>query len=87
MARKAGPDRRKVQKAAQDNPDLPTEFVEESLSSMAEPRDCSMPFSPRSIVSAGQPRAGKASILRLIDFLKSLPNRMGVKLSRSDLYD
>ncbi|MCG5535247.1 ParD-like family protein [Ectothiorhodospira mobilis] len=35
-------------RAAMDNPDLPTSFIAESLMSMAEPRDESMPFVPRS---------------------------------------
>lgn len=35
-------------RAAMDNPDLPTSFIAESLMSMTEPRDESMPFVPRS---------------------------------------
>jgi hypothetical protein len=38
----------RVGRAAIDNPDLPVSFVAESLASMAEPRDQSMPFVPRS---------------------------------------
>ena len=38
----------RVGRAAIDNPDLPVSFVVESLASMAEPRDQSMPFVPRS---------------------------------------
>lgn len=38
----------KVGRAALDNPDLPVGFIAESLASMAEPRDQSTPFVPRS---------------------------------------
>ena len=38
----------RVGRAAIDNPDLPVSFVAESLASMAEPRDQSEPFVPRS---------------------------------------
>lgn len=38
----------KVERAALDNPDLPVSFVAESLMSMAEPREDSLPFVPRS---------------------------------------
>ncbi|MDO9064977.1 MAG: ParD-like family protein [Sulfuricella sp.] len=38
----------RVGRAALDNPDLPVSFVAESLASMAESRDQSQPFVPRS---------------------------------------
>ncbi len=38
----------KVGRAALDNPDLPVSFVAESLMSLAEPREDSTPFVPRS---------------------------------------
>jgi hypothetical protein len=38
----------KVGRAALDNPDLPASFIAESLMSMAEPREESAPFVPRS---------------------------------------
>ena len=38
----------KVGKAALDNPDLPASFIAESLMSMAEPREDSTVFVPRS---------------------------------------
>ena len=38
----------KVGRAALDNPDLPAEFVAESLMAMAEPREEATPFRPRS---------------------------------------
>jgi hypothetical protein len=38
----------KVGRAALDNPDLPVSFVAESLMGLAEPRDDSAPFVPRS---------------------------------------
>ena len=38
----------KVGRAALDNPDLPVSFIAESLASMAEPREKSSPFVPRS---------------------------------------
>lgn len=38
----------KVGQAALDNPDLPAEFISESLISMAEPRAQATPFVPRS---------------------------------------
>ena len=37
----------KVGRAALDNPDLPASFIAESLMSMAEPREDSLPFFPR----------------------------------------
>lgn len=38
----------KVGRAALDNPDLPASFIAESLMSLAEPREESAPFVPRS---------------------------------------
>ena len=38
----------KVGRAALDNPDLPVGFIAESLASMAEPRDETTAFVPRS---------------------------------------
>lgn len=38
----------KVGRAALDNPDLPASFIAETLMSMAEPREDSAPFVPRS---------------------------------------
>jgi hypothetical protein len=38
----------RVGRAALDNPDLPVSFVAESLASMAESREQSLPFVPRS---------------------------------------
>lgn len=38
----------KVGRTALDNPDLPVSFIAESLASMAEPREHSTPFVPRS---------------------------------------
>jgi len=38
----------RVGRAALDNPDLPVTFIAESLASMAEPREQSQPFAPRS---------------------------------------
>ncbi len=38
----------KVGRAALDNPDLPVSFIAESLISLAEPREDSTPFVPRS---------------------------------------
>ena len=38
----------KVGRAAIDNPDLPVSFIMESLASLAEPREQSTPFVPRS---------------------------------------
>ena len=38
----------RVGRAALDNPDLPVGFVAESLASLAEPRNQSQPFVPRS---------------------------------------
>ena len=35
-------------RAALDNPDLPVSFIAQSLASMAEPRDQTTPFVPRS---------------------------------------
>jgi hypothetical protein len=37
----------KLGRAALDNPDLPVDFIAESLASMAEPREFSTPFVPR----------------------------------------
>lgn len=42
----------KVGRAALDNPDLPVSFIAESLMSLAEPREDSMPFVPRSSAEA-----------------------------------
>jgi hypothetical protein len=42
----------KVGRAALDNPDLPVSFVAESLMSLAEPREDSLPFVPRSSAQA-----------------------------------
>ena len=39
----------KVGRAALDNPDLPASFIAETLISMAEPREDSLPFVPRSV--------------------------------------
>lgn len=41
-------------RAALDNPDLPASFIAESLMSLAEPREDSAPFVPRSRVDAAQ---------------------------------
>jgi len=38
----------KVGRSAIDNPDLPVAFIMESLASLAEPREQSTPFIPRS---------------------------------------
>jgi len=38
----------KVGRAALDNPDLPADFIAESLISMSEPREDATPFSPAS---------------------------------------
>lgn len=38
----------KVGRAALDNPDLPVEFIAESIVSLAEPREQATPFVPRS---------------------------------------
>ena len=38
----------KVGRAALDNPDLPASFIAESLMSIAEPHEDSLPFTPRS---------------------------------------
>jgi hypothetical protein len=38
----------KIGRAALDNPDLPIDFIANSLTSMAEPRDQATPFVPRS---------------------------------------
>lgn len=38
----------KVGRAALDNPDLPVDFIAETLISMAEPRENAVPFEPRS---------------------------------------
>lgn len=37
----------RVGRTALDNPDLPVEFIAESLASMNEPRDQATPFTPR----------------------------------------
>lgn len=37
-----------VERASRDNPDLPVSFVAASLTSLAEPREDSLPFVPRS---------------------------------------
>jgi len=42
----------KVGRAALDNPDLPASFIAESLMSMAEPREESTAFVPRSSAKA-----------------------------------
>jgi hypothetical protein len=39
----------RVGRAALDNPDLPVSFIAESLASLAEPRQQSTPFVPRSV--------------------------------------
>lgn len=39
----------KVGRTALDNPDLPASFIAESLMSLAEPREDSAPFVPRSL--------------------------------------
>ena len=39
----------RVGRAALDNPDLPVSFIAESLASLAEPREQSMQFVPRSV--------------------------------------
>jgi hypothetical protein len=39
----------KVGRAALDNPDLPVSFIADSLMSLAEPREDSAPFVPRSL--------------------------------------
>jgi ParD-like antitoxin of type II bacterial toxin-antitoxin system len=44
----------KVGRAALDNPDLPASLIAESLMSLAEPREDSTPFVPRSRASATQ---------------------------------
>jgi len=40
---------RALERAAQDNPDLPVSFVAESLASLSEPREYATPFIPRSL--------------------------------------
>ena len=45
----------KVGRAALDNPDLPVSFVAESLMSLAEPREDSTPFVPRSRPTPARP--------------------------------
>ncbi len=42
----------KVGRAALDNPDLPASFIAESLMTMAEPREDSAVFIPRSVTRA-----------------------------------
>ena len=44
----------KVGSTALDNPDLPDSFIAESLTSLAEPREDSVPFVPRSRIGAPQ---------------------------------
>ena len=44
----------KVGRAALDNPDLPASFIAENLMGLAEPREESTPFVPRSRTSATQ---------------------------------
>lgn len=45
----------KVGRAALDNPDVPVSFIAESLMSMAEPREDSLPFVPRGVLrSSGE---------------------------------
>jgi ParD-like antitoxin of type II bacterial toxin-antitoxin system len=44
----------KVGRAALDNPDLPASLIAESLMSLAEPREDSTPFVPRSRTPAVQ---------------------------------
>ncbi len=39
----------KVGRAALDNPDLPASFIAETLMSMVQPREDSLPFVPRSV--------------------------------------
>jgi hypothetical protein len=39
----------RVGRAALNNPDLPVSFIAESLASLAEPREQSTPFVPRSV--------------------------------------
>lgn len=43
----------KVGRAALDNPDLPASFIAESLMSLAEPREDTTPFTPRSAAIEG----------------------------------
>lgn len=38
----------RIGRAALDNPDLPVDFIAESLASLAEPREYATPFTPRS---------------------------------------
>ena len=38
----------RIGRAALDNPDLPVDFIAESLMAMAEPREDATPFVPRS---------------------------------------
>lgn len=38
----------RIGRAALDNPDLPVDFIAQSLASMSEPREQSLPFIPRS---------------------------------------
>ncbi len=42
-----------VGRASLENPDLPASFIAEALVSLAEPRDDSSPFVPRSIKKRG----------------------------------
>jgi len=42
----------KVGRAALDNPDLPASFIAESLMSLAESREDSTPFLPRTVAKA-----------------------------------
>ena len=41
----------KVGRAALDNPDLPADFIAETLTSMAEPIENAVPFVPRSQIN------------------------------------
>lgn len=52
----------KVGRAALDNPDLPVSFIAESLVSLAEPREDSTPFVPRS--SSTDAKASVATLTR-----------------------
>ena len=46
MPRRSALDRLKLQQAAQDNPHLPSEFIEQCLDGMAEPRETLTQFIP-----------------------------------------
>ncbi len=71
MPRRSALDRLKLQQAAQDNPHLPSEFIEQCLDGMAEPRETLTQFIPRSRGSTDQSGAAKMGIRRLVEFLKS----------------